>query len=246
MASSEFRLAILASGNSSTSEPMLRAPGLVSLVISNNPSSAILERARSRHISAISIARKDYRQFKTDGQPDPIASNQSFQDAILSTLQWEEITHVAQQGWMIMTGVDIINYYHGRITNSHPGPLDPGFLDLGGVGMHGLAIHECAVILRRQLGPMFLSGPSIHLVDSKYDHGALLAYTKVAVMPADNAESLSFRIKPIEAEQSLHFWRKVKRTGKIIPIERATRLFTTSQYPIVEEAKRSAITKYSD
>lgn len=245
MASEQFKLAILASGNGSTSEAMLRTPGLVSLVISNNREAGILERANAVGVPSLAITRRDCRRYTLDGQVDQVTSDRIFQDTLLSALQWEEITHVAQQGWMVKTGSNVIDYFKGRITNSHPGPLDPGFLHLGGPGMYGDRVHLAAIILRQELGGIFVSGPSIQLVDYEYDEGDLLAYTKVGVLPTDTVESLAARIKSVEATQSLNFWKKVQQTGRMTPITRSKRLFDSSQYDIVRAAKAAAIARYS-
>lgn len=244
MASPEFKLAILASGSGSTSEPMLAIPGLVSAVLSNRSEAGILDRAKRHRIHSLYLLRKQHLVFNNRNQPDPVASDLHYQDAILQSLRQLGITHVAQQGWMVRTGPQIINHFRGRITNSHPGPLDPGFIDLGGIGMHGLAVHQAAISLRRQLGHRFVTGPSLHLVDIEYDRGELLAFEPVDILPTDSPETLSARLKSIEAQQSLNFWLAVRRTGRIEPIQRQSRLFKPSEYPIVEQAKADAIRYY--
>lgn len=239
MVSPEFKLAILASGQGSSSEPMLAEPDLVSLVITNNPKAGIIDRAKNHHIPAAVVTRREH-QVVQDDQVNQSASDEAFQRAILNQLRSHHITHIAQQGWLVKTSPEIIDCYPNRIVNSHNGPLDPGYLDLGGDGMYGKRVHYAACLLRRALGPQFVTGPSLHFVDSHYDHGQLLAFTKIGISENDTPESLELRFKPLEALQSLQFWLKVRRTGLIKPIHLTKRLFSPAEYDLVEDIKNQA------
>lgn len=75
--------------------------------------------------------------------------------------------------------------WEGRILNIHPGPL-PRF---GGAGMYGMRVHE-AVLAAKETE----SGPTIHLVDNEFDHGRMLAHSKVPVLPGDTPEALQQRV----------------------------------------------------
>jgi phosphoribosylglycinamide formyltransferase-1 len=88
---------------------------------------------------------------------------------------------VAHERWM------------GRILNIHPGPL-PRF---GGQGMYGMAVHRA--VLSASVAD---SGPTVHLVDNEYDHGKILAFEPVPILPDDTPETLQHRV--YEAEMRLY------------------------------------------
>lgn len=76
-------------------------------------------------------------------------------------------------------------HWEGRILNIHPGLL-PRF---GGAGMYGMKVHEAVLAAGAPE-----SGPTIHLVDNEFDHGRILAQSKVPVLTGDTAESLQQRV----------------------------------------------------
>ena len=67
----------------------------------------------------------------------------------------------------------------------HPA-LIPSFC---GKGFYGIHVHEAAL----KYG-VKVSGATVHLVDSEYDHGRILMQKAVDVMPDDTPESLQQRI----------------------------------------------------
>jgi len=79
--------------------------------------------------------------------------------------------------------------YAGRVVNSHPALL-PKY---GGGGMYGDRVHQ-AVLDARELE----TGITVHLVDSVYDKGRILAQTRVPVHPGDKPSSLAERVKAAE------------------------------------------------
>jgi phosphoribosylglycinamide formyltransferase-1 len=59
--------------------------------------------------------------------------------------------------------------------------------------MYGTRVHQ-AVIAAGETA----SGATIHLVDSEYDRGPILAQAKVPVLPEDTPESLAARVLQTE------------------------------------------------
>ena len=87
----------------------------------------------------------------------------------------------------------VIKAFNGRVLNIHPALL-PKF---GGEGMWGMNVHKAVIAAGEKV-----SGPTVHLVDSEYDKGRILAQAKVFVKPDDTPETLAARI--LEKEHELY------------------------------------------
>ncbi len=81
--------------------------------------------------------------------------------------------------------IDIPADYAGRVINIHPSLL-PAF---GGRGFHGLHVHR-AVLDRG----CTISGCTVHVVDSEYDHGPILLQKMVPVLVDDTPDTLAARV----------------------------------------------------
>lgn len=183
------RLAVLASGGGSNLQALIDAhargdlPASIELVISNRAKAGALERARRHGIPAHHVGRKQH--------ADPDAR-------ILELLRAHRIDVVVLAGWLRLIDPRVLAAYPGRVINIHPGPL-PRF---GGKGMYGIHVHEAVLA-----AGVASSGPSVHLVDSRYDEGPLLAHVEVPVEPGDTPEELQTRV--LRAEHAL-FWRVIR------------------------------------
>lgn len=238
-----FKLLVLASGVGTTTEPMLKA-GLVSYIVSNNFEPGIKKLAHQYAVPFFSINRHQYLIKDRHDQTDLVRSAENYNLHLLDIILSLNPSHIAQQGWMVKTPKILIDQYEGRITNSHPGPTDPGYLDLGGSGMHGLAVHYAALEIFRRLGRQFITGPTIHLVTEEYDQGMILKHTPVLINVEDTVESLLARVKEVEALQSLNYWLKVKKTGQMETFSRTERLFQPGETELVSQIKLEAIDHY--
>lgn len=183
------RIGVLASGGGSNLQALIDAhargdlPAPVVLVISNNSTAGALERARRHGIAALHVSGKTH--------DDPGA-------AILAALREHEVDLVVLAGYMKLVSPTILAAYEGRVLNIHPGPLP----EFGGKGMYGRHVHE-AVLERGAKS----SGPTVHLVDERYDEGPVLAHRSVPVEPGDTPETLSERV--LAAEHDL-LWRVIR------------------------------------
>ena len=63
--------------------------------------------------------------------------------------------------------------------------------------MYGRAVHEAVLA-----SGVAETGPTIHLVDNEYDHGEILAFEPVPVLPGDTPDMLQKRV--YEAEMRLY------------------------------------------
>jgi phosphoribosylglycinamide formyltransferase-1 len=179
------RLAVLASGGGSNLQALIDAhergdlPAPIVLVISNRADAGALERAARHGIPAVHV---DWRR-----EVDP-------QARILELLREHQVDVVVLAGWLRLVDPRVLAAYPGRVVNIHPGPL-PRF---GGRGMYGLHVHEAVLA-----AGVDCSGPTVHLVDERYDEGPILAHVEVPVNAGDTPETLQERV--LRAEHAM-FW----------------------------------------
>ena len=83
--------------------------------------------------------------------------------------------------------------WEGRILNIHPSLL-PSY---GGKGMYGHHVYQAVLAAKEQW-----TGSTVHVVDNEYDHGMILAQTRVPVRDDDTLVSLASRVQ--EAERIMY------------------------------------------
>ena len=174
-----MKLALLASHNGSALDAIYSAISTdelqnleLSLIVSNNSSAKVLQKAAAYEIPAKCI------NAKTDANPD---------EALFETLQNESIDIIFLAGYMKKIAAKITQNF--TIINSHPALL-PKF---GGVGMYGRHVHE-AVIANGET----ISGVTIHEVNENYDEGTIILQKSLTLHADETAESLENRIKELE------------------------------------------------
>jgi phosphoribosylglycinamide formyltransferase-1 len=154
---------------------------LPAVVISNNSNSGAIARAKTEGVPYY------YLSGKTHPGPGEL------DDAILDAFLLHSVDIVVLAGYMKKLGPKILTHFRGRILNVHPALL-PKF---GGEGMFGIHVHEAVIAAGEKE-----SGVTIHFVDEQYDTGAILAQTRVPVMPDDTPETLAARV--LEQEHILY------------------------------------------
>ena len=178
-----MRIAIFASGSGSNAEAIIRASregrlsSEVGLVISNNVNAGVLKRAKALEVNNSVI---DPRSFE---------SEELYITSLLSTLDENEIDFIALAGYLKLVQRELIDKYRNKITNIHPALL-PSF---GGKGFYGMKVHEAVIEAGCKV-----SGVTIHLVNKKYDRGAIIAQRTLPVLGDDSPESLAERVLKIE------------------------------------------------
>jgi len=143
------------------------------IVISNNSKAGALERASNHKIDALHIS------AATEGSAEGVDRR------IVEEMDSRDVDIIVLAGYMKKIGPHLLDAYKGKIVNIHPALL-PKF---GGTGMYGMHVHEAVIASGEKE-----SGPSIHYVDSKYDHGQIIAQVKVPVYPEDTPEELQKRV----------------------------------------------------
>ncbi|MCB1491144.1 MAG: phosphoribosylglycinamide formyltransferase, partial [Rhodobiaceae bacterium] len=172
------RVAVLISGRGSNMAALIEAasapgyPAEIALVISDKPDAAGLETARQARIRTSVFDRKQF------------AGRAAFEQAILATLDVENIDLVCLAGFMRVLSADFAAAWEGRMLNIHPSLL-PSF--------KGLDTHERALA-----AGVKVSGCTVHFVSAELDAGPIVAQAVVPVLPGDDADSLAARVLTME------------------------------------------------
>lgn len=169
------RIAILASGGGSNAEAIAAAcasgelPAEIALIISNVRGAGVLAKAEARNIPTLCIAHRDY------------PSRDAFEVALLDALRAARVDWVALAGFMrILTG-RFIGEYCGSLLNIHPSLL-PKY---PGLGTHQRALDAGDTE----------AGASVHFVTAELDGGPGILQARVPVLPGDDADTLSARVR---------------------------------------------------
>jgi phosphoribosylglycinamide formyltransferase-1 len=172
-------LAVFASGSGTNLQRFIEEtqPGgsitaELALVVSDRPECYALQRARTAGIPTFAFAPRDY--------PDKAA----YEREILAALRARGVTWIALAGYMRIIGPTLLEPYRGHIVNVHPSLL-PRFAGKDAIGQA-----LCAGATE--------TGVTVHLVDEGIDTGPVLAQERVAILPADTAETLATRIHAVE------------------------------------------------
>jgi phosphoribosylglycinamide formyltransferase 1 len=170
-----MRIAVAISGRGSNLEALLHqlgpeAPARIVLVLSDRAAPG-LSLARARNI------------------PVEVLPDSADGDAWLRLLRAYRVDLVVLAGYVKLVPPSVISAYRDRIINIHPALLP----DFGGKGMYGRRVHEAVLASGARE-----SGASVHLVDERYDQGAVLAQVRVPVLPDDTPERLGERVLRVE------------------------------------------------
>jgi formyltetrahydrofolate-dependent phosphoribosylglycinamide formyltransferase len=178
------RLAVLASGGGSNLQALIdrfhrvaaTASARVELVVGSRAGIGALARAAREGVPHVAL---DVREIGAD----------AFRDRLLNALGAHAIDLVVLAGWLTLLPAEVVARYAGRMINVHPALL-PAF---GGHGMYGMRVHRAVIA-----AGVRVSGATVHLVDERYDEGAILAQWPVPVLPGDTAETLAARVLSVE------------------------------------------------
>ncbi|HEY6131052.1 MAG TPA: phosphoribosylglycinamide formyltransferase [Halioglobus sp.] len=168
------RLAVLISGRGSNLQAFIDAcdrgelPAQISLVISNNPAAAGLQRAERAGIATRCI---DHRDFP---------SREAFDRALVDELQAHAVDLVLLAGFMRILTPVLVEPYLGRLLNIHPSLL-PRY--------PGLHTHQRAL----DAGDAE-AGATVHFVTLELDGGPPVLHARVPILPDDDADTLAARV----------------------------------------------------
>ncbi|HEX4096952.1 MAG TPA: phosphoribosylglycinamide formyltransferase [Caulobacteraceae bacterium] len=147
------------------------------ILIANNRDCAAVHTAEAnglpwRHISVT-----------TEGSPEAADM------AIAQALQGAGAELVVLSGYMRKLGPETLRRFRHRVLNIHPALLPRH----GGQGLYGRRVHEAV----RASGDA-ITGASIHLVDSDYDTGPVIAQVSAPVRPEDTVQDIEARVRALE------------------------------------------------
>lgn len=180
-------IAIFASGSGSNAENLIThfhktQCARVSVVLSNNPTAFVLERAKRLEVPSVLFSRTDFYQS----------------ESVLSILKEYKVDYIVLAGFLWLLPSNLIAAYPNRIVNIHPALL-PKY---GGKGMFGENVHK-AVVANGETE----SGITIHYVNEHYDSGNIIFQAKCSLEQGETADSLAEKIHTLEFE---HFPKVVE------------------------------------
>ncbi|MBK8655830.1 MAG: phosphoribosylglycinamide formyltransferase [Haliscomenobacter sp.] len=171
-------IAIFASGTGSNARKImeyfaLRQDIRVGLVVSNRSDAPVLQLAAAFHIPTRIIERQNFTQTE-----DLLAQLDAFQ-----------VEYIVLAGFLWKIPPYLVRRFEGRMLNIHPALL-PKY---GGKGMYGMHVHEAV----RQSGDRE-TGITIHLVNERYDEGAILFQACCPVFPEDSPAEIAKNVQALE------------------------------------------------
>jgi phosphoribosylglycinamide formyltransferase-1 len=144
----------------------------LSVVLSNRPDAAGLERARKANIEVECIRHQDYPERAL------------FDAALNETLDKYQPELIVLAGFMRILTPTFVSHFSGRVLNIHPSLL-PKF--------PGLDTHQRAI----DAGEKW-HGSTVHFVTEELDGGPAIIQGRVPVMPDDSAAKLAARVFAVE------------------------------------------------
>lgn len=171
-------IAIFASHNGSGFDTILEAikanklPLNISLVISNNTNSPVLQKAKDNNINNFVVNQKNC---------------ENINDKLTELLKQNGCEYIFLAGYMKRLDALITDNF--KVVNTHPSLL-PKY---GGEGMYGRFVHEAVIANKDKV-----SGVSIHEVNAEYDSGEIILQKELFLSENETAQTLEVKIKKLE------------------------------------------------
>ncbi|HQM03607.1 MAG TPA: formyltransferase family protein [Candidatus Cloacimonas sp.] len=118
---------------------------------------------------------------------------QSFETRAIELCRQNNIELIALAGFLKQLSENFIEQVQVPILNIHPALLP----EFGGKGMYGMAVHQAVFASGDKV-----SGVTIHLVDSRYDNGKIVAQQKVDISSCKSPAEIADKV--LEIEHSLY------------------------------------------
>lgn len=170
-------IAVFASGTGSNAENIIKhfqhnKNIQVTLIVSNRAESMALSRAEKLGVEALYVTKEDFVNGK-----------------IIDILNERDIEFIILAGFLMLIPSNIVQKFNNRILNIHPALL-PKF---GGKGMFGDNVHKAVVESLETK-----TGITVHVVDERYDQGAIIFQAECDVLPEDNYEHIAEKVHTLE------------------------------------------------
>jgi phosphoribosylglycinamide formyltransferase-1 len=222
--------AVFASGSGSNLQALLAAeaagaaPWTTRLVVSDREGAGALDRARAAGIETCVISPAGTAGTAgTAGSAGTAAgategpaatSRGDMATQTLAALEGAGVEVVFLAGYLKLVPAPVVARFRGRMLNIHPALL-PAF---GGKGMWGRRVHEAVLSSGARI-----TGPTVHLVDERYDEGRILAQWPVPVLAEDTPASLAARVLAEEHRlyplAAAHLCRAVLNGRDVAPLD---------------------------
>ena len=170
-------IVVLVSGRGTTLAAMLDAqahglPIQIRAVLSDRRTAPALSIAESHGVATVALRPRDF------------SARAAFDRALLAQAEAFDPALVVLAGYMRIIDADVVAAWRGRMINLHPSllPKYPG-LDTYD---RALAAGDATF------------GASVHFVTDQLDGGPVIAQVELAILPGDNPETLSARLRPAE------------------------------------------------
>ena len=172
------RIAIFASGSGSNAQKIMEhfkrnTEAEVVLILTNNPSAYVLQRADNFEIPSHIFTRQEF--YETDDVT-----------RILKNLQ---VDLIVLAGFLWLVPPDLLKAFPNKIINLHPALL-PKY---GGKGMYGDNVHKAILANNEEE-----SGITIHFASEQFDEGEIIHQSKFKIEPGDNLEMVKFKGQQLE------------------------------------------------
>ncbi|MBI4975033.1 MAG: phosphoribosylglycinamide formyltransferase [Candidatus Omnitrophica bacterium] len=169
-----MNIAVLCSGSGTNLQAIIDSvrngyiPAKIALVVSDEGRAYALERASNAGIETLILNAKDFK------------SREDFDKEIVKNLKKRNVELVVLAGFMRLMSPYFVKVYKNRIMNIHPALL-PAFK-----GTHGIkdALDYGVKV----------TGPTVHFVDEKLDHGPIILQKAIEVKDDDTEETLLERV----------------------------------------------------
>jgi len=171
------KIAILASGNGSNAENIIRhfqnhINIKIVLVGSNNNKAKVLKRVKKYNIPTFVFSKEDLNSTR-----------------LLTELNKKKVNFIVLAGFLLKIPLHILKKYKKKIINIHPSLL-PLY---GGKGMYGTRVHEKVVENKEKE-----TGITIHLVNDEYDAGKIIFQAKCPLATSTTVKRLAKKVHELE------------------------------------------------
>ncbi len=172
------RIAIFASGSGSNAQKIMEhfkrhAEAEVVLILTNNPSAYVLQRADNFEIPSHIFTRHEFYQT----------------DDVIRMLKNLQVDLIVLAGFLWLVPPDLLKAFPNKVINLHPALL-PKY---GGQGMYGDHVHKAVLAANEEE-----SGITIHFASEQFDEGEIIHQSKFKIEPGDNLEMIKFKGQQLE------------------------------------------------
>lgn len=171
------KIAIFASGGGSNAQAIIEHfehsnSAEIRLVVTNNASAYVLERAEKHGIPSYIHQKEDILNGKLE-----------------SVLKEFQIDFIVLAGYLKKISPELVKLYPNRIVNIHPALL-PAY---GGKGMYGMHVHRAVFNAKEKI-----SGITIHYVNENYDEGNTIEQQQCDITNCETPEEIGKAVLKLE------------------------------------------------